>query len=83
MANLLHNHPNPLFDGEVAGVFKAKYLELKAQGFAPGDIMDELYEFAMAGHKAKTAREAAICSLLASLFEKCTIFEDAPVEEVA
>ena len=42
-----------------------------------------LYEFAMAGHKAKTAREVAIWSLLAHLFEKCTIFEDAPVEEVA
>ncbi len=83
VADLLQNHANPLFDSEVAGAFKAKYLALKVQGFAPGDIMDELYEFALAGHKAKTVREVAIWSLLAHLFEKCTIFEGAPVEEVA
>jgi hypothetical protein len=42
--------------------------------------MDELFDFALAGRKPVTSRQVAIWSLLAYLFEKCTIFEDKPVE---
>lgn len=88
VARLLSNHPDPLLESEFAAVFKAKYQDLDAQGLAPGEVMDELYEFALAGQRPTTYRDIAVWSVLAYLFEKCTIFKDrpvdgAPVEEAA
>lgn len=79
VARYLANHIDPTLDGKIASRFKAKYLDLRAQGFSPGDIMDELFNFALHGHLITTARDVAIWSVLAHLFEKCTIFEDKPV----
>jgi hypothetical protein len=76
----LLNHPDPTFDGTIAGVFKGKYGELKIQGIPPDDIMDCLYEFTLGGQHNSTPREVAVWSLLAHLFEKCTIFEDSALE---
>jgi hypothetical protein len=78
---LLGNYIPTLGQG-FARVFKAKYLELRSQGLTPDTIMDALYDFALAGHNPTTPRQVAIWSLLAYLFEKCTIFEDKPVEAV-
>jgi hypothetical protein len=78
---LLENYV-PTLGQNVARAFKAKYLELRSQSLTPDAIMDELYDFALAGHKPTTPRQVAIWSLLAYLFEKCTIFEDKPVEAV-
>jgi len=83
VATYLLDHPDPTLDGRMAGAFKGKYLELKAQGFLPGEIMDELYDFALGGHRNTTPREVAVWGLLAHLFEKCTIFEDDPSKVVA
>ena len=74
----LERHPDPLLEGELASILKAKYLELDCQGLSPGEVMDGLYDFMLAGEKATTPREAAIWSVLAYLFEKCTIFKDRP-----
>ena len=79
----LQNHPNPTLDQTIASILKGKYVEYKSQGFAPGQIMDALYDFALGGHPARTPREVAIWSLLAHLFEKCTIFEDDPSKVTA
>lgn len=70
----------PTLGQSVARIFKAKYLEIKSQGLTPDAIMDALYDFTLAGHNPTTPRQVAIWSLLAYLFEKCTIFEDKPVE---
>jgi hypothetical protein len=78
----LLDHPDPTLDGRLAGVFKTKYLELKAQGFVSDEIMNGLYDFALGEHRG-IAREVAVWSLLAHLFEKCTIFEDDPSKVVA
>jgi hypothetical protein len=76
---LLENYL-PTLGQDVARVFKAKYLELRSQRLTPDDIMDELCDFALGGRKSTTPRQVAIWSVLAYLFEKCTIFEDKPVE---
>ncbi|WP_424628521.1 ABC-three component system protein [Bradyrhizobium sp. SYSU BS000235] len=77
----LLDHPDPTLDGKIASVFAGKYVELKMQGLQPDEIMDCLYEFTLGGQQNSTPREVAVWSLLAHLFEKCTIFEDHPVEE--
>ena len=80
VAKLLSNHPDPLLESEFAAVFKARYRDLDAQGLAPGEVMDELYEFALAGQRPTTYRDIAVWSVLAYRFEKCTIFKDRPVD---
>jgi len=78
VAHHLQYHPDPTLDRNIASIFKAKYVEYKSQGLASGQIMDDLYDFALGGQPPKTPREVAVWSLLAHLFEKCTIFEDDP-----
>lgn len=79
VASLLQGHQNPLLDTRLASIFKAKYLSLKAQSLQPDDILFELKDFADMEVKSSASREVAVWSLLAHLFERCTIFEDAPV----
>ncbi len=81
--HLINENANPLFGGDLASIFKAKYVELDCQGLAPGEIMDELYDFTLAGERATTPREVAVWSVLAYFFEKCTIFKDRPLREAA
>jgi hypothetical protein len=76
---LVRDHPNPLLEGDLAAVYKAKYLELTSQAMQPGEVMDELYAFTLAENRPTTPREVAVWSLLAYMFERCTIFKDKPV----
>ena len=76
---LVRDHPNPLLDGDLAAIFKAKYLDLAGQGLKPGEVMDELYAFTLSEQRATTPREVAVWSVLAYMFERCTIFKDKPV----
>ena len=78
VGTFLEEHPDPLLEGELASILKAKYLELDCQSLPPGEVMDELYDFTLAGEKGTTPREAAIWTVLAYFFEKCTIFRDRP-----
>lgn len=82
VASCLQNHPDPSYEGQVSDAFRAKYIELKLQGFEPGDIVDKLYDFALAGHTGAT-RSTAAWAVIAYLFERCTIFEDKPWEDAA
>ena len=81
VARLLQDHQDPLLDAALAGVLKAKYLDLTVQGVGPpDDILFTLYDF-VAGVKGPSASlDASVWSLLAHFFEKCTIFEDSPVK---
>lgn len=56
--------------------FHGKYKELRAEGFDSGQILDKLYDFALAGHLESTAQMTAAWAVIAYLFEKCSIFED-------
>ena len=67
-------------DASLAGrlyvAFNEKYKELRAEGFDAGQIVDKLYDFALAGRLEFTAQLAAAWAVIAYLFEKCSIFED-------
>jgi hypothetical protein len=56
--------------------FNDKYKELRAQGFDPGQIVDKLSDFALAGRSGSTVEMTASWAVIAYLFEKCSIFED-------
>ncbi|MDE7548917.1 hypothetical protein PY793_13115 [Acetobacter fabarum] len=83
VAKLIQDHQDPMLESDLAGAFKAKYLELKAQNLDPDDILFNLYDFSAGGGRTSAALDVAIWSLLAYLFEKCMIFEDKPVVTVA
>ncbi|MFT9380606.1 ABC-three component system protein [Gluconobacter sp.] len=83
VAKLIQDHQDPMLESDLAGAFKGKYLELKAQSLDPDDILFNLYDFSAGGHRTSAALDAAVWSLLAYLFEKCMIFEDKPVTQVA
>ncbi|UAK24038.1 ABC-three component system protein [Sphingomonas nostoxanthinifaciens] len=79
VAKLMQDHQDPLLEGNLAGAFNAKYLDFKAQGLNPDDILFHLYDFAAGVGKPSAALDVSVWSLLAYLFEKCMIFEDKPV----
>lgn len=80
----LARNADPLRDASLADAFRCRYLELRIQGLPPDEIMDSLYDFALAGHDGrKAARQATAWALLAWLFDKCSIFEDKPRSSVA
>lgn len=79
VAKLVQDHQDPMLEGNLAGAFKAKYLDFKAQSLDPDDILFHLYEFAAGGGRTSAALDVSVWSLLAYLFEKCMIFEDKPV----
>jgi hypothetical protein len=74
---------NPSLDACLSDTFRSKYLDLRAQDFGPGDIVDKLYDFALAGQRETTEQQAAAWAVIAYLFEKCSIFEDKPREDAA
>lgn len=81
VATLLGRHHNPLLETTVAAILKGKYLDFKAQGFPPDDILFGLWEFVANARPITAMFDAAVWSLLAYFFERCTIFEDSPVAE--
>lgn len=83
VAQLLGTHPDPMLDSELAGILKAKYLDLRSQGLAPDDILFGLYEFVSGVERLTAALDVVVWSLLAHFFEVCTIFEDQPVTATA
>jgi hypothetical protein len=82
VAKLLQDHQDPMLNANLAGVLKAKYLDLRAQGLEPDDILFSLYDFLAGAGKPSASLDASVWSLLAHVFERCTIFEDKPVEPV-
>lgn len=79
VATLLQDHQDPMLNASVAGVLKAKYLDLRAQALDPDDILFSLYDFIAGADKPSASLDASVWSLLAHVFERCTIFEDKPV----
>jgi len=83
VGTLLQGHQNPLLESAVAGLLKAKYLDLKAQSLDPDEIMFRLHDFIVSVKPPSAALDVVAWSLLAHFFEKCTIFEDKPVGALA
>ena len=80
VADYLLNHPDPTLDSRVATVFKNHYLNLSSSDLTPGQIMDNIFNFALGENKPTASLDVAIWSLLAYLFERCTIFKDVAEE---
>lgn len=76
--SLIEEHPNPLFATTVANEFRRRYLDLRYQDLAPNTVMTELYNSLVGAGNVSQERDVAAWSLLAYLFERCTIFEDVP-----
>ena len=72
----LDEHHDPMIGEKIAKMFSDQYQYLKAQGLAPGAIMDGLYEFVTGIGTVTAARQVAAQALLAHLFESCDIFEN-------
>ena len=75
---------DPSLGVRLSEAFRARYAELQAQALTPGDIMDTLHDFALAGLDDRgTTAHAAAWAVLAYLFDICDIFEDKPWQDVA
>lgn len=61
---------------KIAQAFSSRYLALKQEALAPGQIMDALYEQTTGMGSVSTVRQVAAQALLAYLFDACEIFED-------
>lgn len=65
----------------MADLFNKKYLELKSDSLSSDDIFYKLKEFAGWKETNGPIEEMAVLTILSFLFEKCTIFEDKPIED--
>lgn len=79
VVNYLDAHHDPMIGEKIAKMFSDKYQYLRAQGLAPGAIMDGLYEYVTGSGTVSAARQVAAQALLAHLFESCDIFENQSV----
>ena len=77
IADYLENHPDVLLGERVASWFHVKYLELGSQCLSPGRILSGLYELIVGIGYVSPERQVTAQALLAYLFERCDIFEDA------
>ena len=68
--------PDPGLGEEVAEGFRNRYRGLKAIGYTPDEIFEDLQEFA-GGMHGEPARQGAVLAVLSYFFERCDIFEDA------
>jgi hypothetical protein len=77
----LARHPDPIRCETVAGIFRIRYVELKAQALVPDTILSELYRLVAGPGDVPIPRHVAATSLLSYLFESCDIFENAASAE--
>jgi hypothetical protein len=76
----LNAHHDPEFGSRLAGVFRNRYEDLKAQQLSSAAIMAKLYEGVIGIGISPLERQVAAQALLAFLFEACDIFEDDPAK---
>jgi hypothetical protein len=72
---------DPLLGDRIAASFRARYETLKAEGKRGDEVFLELWRYAGASQHSSIARESAVLTLLAFLFEECEIFEPARLQE--
>ncbi|MCG3190809.1 MAG: hypothetical protein DIJKHBIC_00029 [Thermoanaerobaculia bacterium] len=66
---------DPTLGDRIAATFREQYQTLKAQRYAPDDILYQLLLLAGGRARAPARQEAATLAVLAYLFEQCDIFE--------
>lgn len=79
VADFFENWNDPIYGEKIAATFKAKYLELKKvkPELHPDEIFGQLEDWAGGSYKKTAMHKAAVLAVLAYLFDRCEIFEDA------
>ncbi|KMO37011.1 hypothetical protein PUR29_25825 [Methylobacterium ajmalii] len=77
------NDPNPLLGITLANEFRRRYKDLDLQDLTSNEIMLGLYDGIVGTGNPTQERDVAAWSLLAYLFDACTVFKDRPPIEVA
>ncbi len=79
VGDYFRDHYDPQRGDEVAAAFAAEYRRLGTLNMAPDDVFTNLRVFAAGPTVLPPSREAAALALLAYLFQRCDIYENAPV----
>ena len=79
VAQLFNNWKNPTYGEQIAQAFKSKYMTLRDQIplLHPDEIFGRLETWAGGTANITPTHKAAVLAVMAYLFDKCEIFEDA------
>lgn len=79
VAQLFNNWKNPTYGEQIAQAFKSKYLTLRDQVpvLHPDEIFGRIETWAGGTVNTTPTHKAAVLAVMAYLFDKCEIFEDA------
>lgn len=79
VAQLFNNWKNPTYGEQIAQAFKSKYLTLRDQVpvLHPDEIFGRIETWAGGTANTTPTHKAAVLAVMAYLFDKCEIFEDA------
>ncbi|MBH2759047.1 ABC-three component system protein [Serratia ureilytica] len=79
VAQLFNNWKNPTYGEQIAQAFKSKYLTLRDQVpvLHPDEIFGRIETWAGGTVNITPTHKAAVLAVMAYLFDKCEIFEDA------
>jgi len=79
VAQFFDNWKNPTYGEQIAQAFKSAYVELRdgARQLHPDEIFGRLEAWAGGAANTSPAHKAAVLAVMAYLFDKCEIFEDA------
>ena len=79
MAKFFSTWKNPIYGEQIALAFKNKYLALRnaTPPLHPDEIFGRLDTWAGGTTNTTPAHKAAVLAVMAYLFDKCEIFEDA------
>lgn len=85
VAQFFNSWKNPTYGEQIAQAFKSKYVELRdgPPQLHPDEIFGRLEAWAGGTVNTTPAHKAAVLALMAYLFDKCEIFEDAQTEGAA
>lgn len=79
VAQFFHNWKNPSYGEQIASAFKNEYMALRetAPGLHPDEIFGRLEAWAGGMANTTPTHKVAVLAVMAYLFDKCEIFEDA------
>ena len=85
VAQFFNNWKNPTYGEQIAQAFKSEYVTLRDQvpSLHPDEIFGRLEAWAGGAANTTPTHKAAVLAVMAYLFDKCEIFEDAQPVGVA
>lgn len=85
VAQFFSNWKNPTYGEQIAQAFKVEYVRLRdgIPQLYPDEIFGRLQDWAGGTTNSTPTHKAAVLAVMAYLFDKCEIFEDAQAERTA